>query len=445
MSFLHSAIVRVFAGGTAFIVLAAGVIFTYQYFQSQYVLVASDPAFAAQIGEQLLEILLVVGVAASVLAALLLYTLLSIRVAATHIAETLTSDLAWSREQFRRFYDLSPVPYLLVTPQGVIDRPNKAALRFFGLTEGTLLGENLFAFLLTPEKEARLDFLREHLKRRMPIEQVEVKARKKNGEIRWTLLSIEDISTPGSGAHLGLVTLVDIHEQKELERIKTEFLSLASHQLRAPLANLKWYIDFLLHRRSEQLTDEIRKYLDQMQARNEDMIDLVNMLLNMSRVEMGRVKVEKAPADLSVVLGSILEEVQPAAVEKQIELSSTIPQSVPTVTDQKLVRIVAQNLLTNAIRYTPENGSVEVTLGVEQKMVHLMVRDTGVGIPPEEQGKIFSKLYRASNAQQMEANGTGLGLYMSKSLIEAMGGTIGFTTELGKGTTFTVTLPVELQ
>lgn len=438
---LQSVFVRTFAALTSGIILSAAVFFAHTYFEDQYILIAADSTRAIAVSTQLLDILFILGVVAALLFALLVYTLLSMRVAATHIAATMTSDIAWSREQFRRFYDLSPVPYLLVTPKGTVDRPNKATVRFFGLTEEQLIGENLFAFLTAPEKENRLPFIREQVARRIPINQVEVQARKKSGEVRWILLSIEDISTPGSDARMGLATFVDIHEQKELERIKTEFLSLASHQLRAPLANLKWYIDFLLHRRSEQLTEEIQKYLLQMNARNEDMIDLVNTLLNMSRVEMGRVKVEKQPTDLSQLANGILEELETARAEKNITLTRTYPDSLPLQTDTKLVRIVFQNLVTNALRYTPEGGSVTVTMGIEKGEAHIIVSDTGVGIPAEEQGKIFSKLYRASNAQKIEASGTGLGLYMSKALVEALGGAIGFTTKEGEGTTFTVTLP----
>jgi PAS domain S-box-containing protein len=441
MTVVQSVGTRMVAALVAFGIILIGVGLTWRYFDSAYVLVAADASAAISISSALLETLLMLGVVAATLFALVVYVLLSVRVSATHLAHNMVGDLSWSREQFRRFYELSPVPYIIVTSTGIIDRPNKASLRFFGLTEEQLRGENLFAFLVPPEKENRIPFIQEQVKRRMPVEQVEVQARRKNGEVRWTLISVGDISVPGTKAHNGLVTLVDIHEQKELERIKTEFLSLASHQLRAPLANLKWYIGFLLQRRSEQLTDEVRKYLHQMLARNEDMIELVNTLLNMSRVEMGKVKVEKAQTDLTILANSIIEEVTPAAAAKKIHIVPAYPDSIPLVTDTKLVRIVVQNLLTNAIRYTPENGTVDVQMALENKKAVILVTDTGVGIPPSEQDKIFTKMYRATNAQQMEASGTGLGLYMSKSLIEAMGGTIGFTTKEGKGTTFTVTLP----
>ena len=107
---------------------------------------------------------------------------------------------------------------------------------------------------------------------------IETQVKLDTGEVRWVLLSIEDISTQGS-ENSGLVTLVDIHEQKELERVKTEFLSLASHQLRSPLSNLKWYIDFLLKRRRDQMSPEVQEYLQKMYRRNTDMAELVNTLV----------------------------------------------------------------------------------------------------------------------------------------------------------------------
>jgi len=250
---------------------------------------------------------------------------------------------------------------------------------------------------------------------------------------------VEYIRNP-QGDFYALLTLVDIHEQKELDRIKTEFLSLASHQLRAPLANLKWYMDFLLVRRASALNEEITDYLKKMYRRNEDMIDLVNTLLNMSRIEMGRVTVQKESTNVSSLAKSVVEEMGPQAKEKQIQLSADIPEDIVIHTDGRLLRIIMQNLLSNGVRYTPQGGQVTIQIERGSKKLSIHVRDTGIGIPPEEQGRIFQKMYRAANAKEMEANGNGIGLYMCKALAESMGGNITFTTSLGQGTTFTVEL-----
>lgn len=441
MPILTSVVARLFAATIALIPLVGALVLARQYYADQYILFALDPAAASAISTELLDLLLILGVAGAFVAALLVYTLLSLRVSALTLAHGMTEDITYSREQFRRFYEMSPVPYVLINEKGFIDRPNKAALRFFGKNEEQLIGNDLFTLLSSPDKKEKVNLIRARVLRRIPVDQEEVMAERADGQVRWVLFSCGDIATPGSSAHSGLVTLVDIHEQKELERIKTEFLSLASHQLRSPLANLKWYIDFLLHRRSAELTDNVRTYLIRMNERNEDMIDLVNTLLNMSRVEMGRVKVDLTQTDLAHTATSVLEELAEEAKRKAIVVTREFPDTMVTKSDSKLVRIVFQNLVSNALRYTQENGKVTVRIEKRSSGFVMSVTDTGVGIPLEEQGKIFSKLYRATNARAIEANGNGIGLYMSKALVEALGGTIGFTTELGKGTTFTVTLP----
>ena len=233
---------------------------------------------------------------------------------------------------------------------------------------------------------------------------------------------------------------MDIHEQKELERVKTEFLSLASHQLRAPLSNLKWYMDFLLKRRTDQMSPEVQEYMHKMYRRNNDMAELVNTLLNMSRIEMGRIKVEKEQADVADIMKSVVEELENEATDKKIALESSYSGDSIMHTDRRLVRIILQNLLSNAFRYTNEGGKVHVRMLASSAKIRIEVEDSGIGIPPDEQSKIFSKMYRAENAKAFEANGNGIGLYMCKELVENMGGEISFISRMNEGTTFFVDL-----
>lgn len=431
---------RIIAALVSFLVLGSSVWYIDRYFSSLQVLAAYDPSYAALVLDHELTVLLVVSVIASFLFSLLLYLIFTIRIQARQMAFTMSRDISFSKEQFRRFYELSPVPYLLIDDARTIRRPNKASLRFLGLTEEEIIGKTLFSFLSLPERAEGIELLEERVSRKIAIEQKEVLVSRANGEVRWALLSIEDLSVPGSSEHASLVTLVDIHEQKELERIKTEFLSLASHQLRAPLANLKWYIDFLLTRRKDKIDADIEGYLRKMYRRNEDMIDLVNTLLNLSRIEMGRIKVERETVDVCTLAHGVVEELEPAAREKEIHITLEAPDALLYETDGKLVRIILQNLLSNAIRYTNTGGAVRLHIEKKGGTAHIEVEDTGIGIPPEEQAKVFSKLYRASNAQAMEVNGNGIGLYMCKALAEGLGGTITFTSTLGKGTTFAVEL-----
>ncbi len=432
---------RVFASILALFVLFFGASFAYFYFDNKYSALVVNPEYAVSAARDILRILIMVSTTAIILFALLIYAVLSTQAAARRMAYKISKDISFSKEQFRRFYELSPVPYLLINSNGIITKPNKASLRFFGRVEDELIGENIFQFLTHPEHEEKILRYKDRVSRRIPIEQKEIQVKLDSGEVRWALLSIEDITTPGLSKHNGLVTLVDIHEQKELERIKTEFLSLASHQLRSPLSNLKWYIDFLLQRRRDQMSEEVQGYLEKMYRRNLDMIELVNTLLNLSRIEMGRVKVEKEETDLKEVAQSVIEELEPQAKDKKLSLETSYTGDLSIKTDSRLIRIILQNLLSNAFRYTKEGGSVFVRLIGSGEFVRMEVEDTGVGIPPDEQGRIFSKLYRASNAKKIEANGNGIGLYMCKELAEALGGNITFVSELNKGTVFTIKLP----
>lgn len=413
------------------------------YFSLTFDRYALLPQATENLADTLTTIILALGVGLAAALAVVLYLGLTVRSRAEAIASELTEDIAFSREQFRQFYELSPVPYLLVSPAGNIDRPNKAAIRFFGTTTEALTGADFFQYLVPEdtEKPHEIESLQEKLKRRMPVTKQEIQITAKDGAIRWILLSIGTISTEGSDAFWGLITLVDITEQKELDRVKTEFISLASHQLRTPLSNVKWYIEFILLKKSEGLGDEVRKLLGEIGLRNQQMIDLVNTLLNLSRIEMGRAVVEKEDTDISALITDVLGELTVQAEQKSIVLKREYEEGVHATTDPRLLRVVIQNLLSNALRYTPAEGSVTLSMRRMSSGLVVDVSDTGCGIPPEEKGKIFTKLYRASNAKLIEANGNGIGLYMSKELIEAMGGTIDFTSELDKGTTFTIVLP----
>jgi len=435
----YAYMVRLLAGIISILVLSGGVFLTLRYFESNEILLQTNPERALEVAHTVLVYFLIAAVGAVLFFALLVYAVLSRRVLARKLAYKLSQDALLSQEQFRKLYELSPVPYLIVAQDGSIERPNTASLRFLGFSYEELVGKNLFTFLSTPEHPEKIGIYHEQANRRVPLDKKEVLVSPQNKPPRWALLSVQDLS--GSyGTHRGLATLVDIHEQKELDRVKTEFLSLASHQLRAPLANLKWYIDFLLKRRADALNQEVTSYLNKMYRRNEDMIELVNTLLNVSRVEMGRVKVEREQVDVSALVKSVIEELEPAVQEKGLVFNPDIKDGITLETDGRLVRIVLQNLMTNAIRYTPQGGSICIRMTMGKGGVDVEVQDTGIGIPPEEQGHIFQKLYRAANAREVEVNGNGIGLYMCKALLESMGGSIGFTSTVGEGTTFTVHL-----
>lgn len=243
-----------------------------------------------------------------------------------------------------------------------------------------------------------------------------------------------------------VVVFEDKSKEYEVDKMKSEFVSIASHQLRTPLTGIKWMISLLLNGQAGKLTQKQLEFLHNIDSSNERMIQLVNDLLNVSRIEsLNAKKLEKTACDLKTLIGDAINEQQ--GIAKQMGVRITMEDAPATVSaivagDHDKLYQVMMNLVNNAIKYSKKGGSVHVGCVVEGSFIKVSFRDSGIGIPKAQQSKIFQKFFRADNAVQNIATGTGLGLYYVKTVVEAHGGSIRFASEPEKGTTFYLTLPL---
>lgn len=237
----------------------------------------------------------------------------------------------------------------------------------------------------------------------------------------------------------------DITREAEVDRAKSEFVSLASHQLKTPLTSIRWLTEALMSGTLGTMAPDQQKYITNIHQAVLQMIAMVNDLLNVSRIELNKIATQIEELDAEQMARNVISEQMHDADMKQISLSFACEKDLPHVfADRNSLRMVFQNLVSNAIKYTQKGGlvSVDLTTGGKHDSIFLTVTDNGIGIPKADQGRIFEKMHRASNAQIQVADGTGLGLYVIKTVIEKAGGSIRFTSTEGKGSIFYVTLPL---
>jgi len=234
----------------------------------------------------------------------------------------------------------------------------------------------------------------------------------------------------------------DITQEKEIDVAKSTFVSLASHQLRTPLTSIRWALETVQLEAGKTLTKDQQAFLDTALYSTKQLSGLVRELLNVSRIDTGRLSVNPEPTKLTRVVRDVLSDIDVERRHKSIRIIAKLSSAVPAISfDPILVRQVVLNFLTNALKYTPANSVVRVVCTREGKKVRFSVTDSGIGIPAAEQPQIFQRFFRASNARAHQEDGSGLGLYLAKMLVQLSGGDIGFTTQEGKGSTFWFTLP----
>jgi len=229
----------------------------------------------------------------------------------------------------------------------------------------------------------------------------------------------------------------------QANKMKTEFVSIASHQLRTPLAGVRWSLNLFDSGHLGQLTEEQKNFFVLIKEGNERMIRLVNDLLDVSRIEMGRVILVPRQTNLYILVEKIIKNFAPLCQASNMQIILDADETLPTVySDPDKLYMVIQNLIDNAIKYSKGKGEVKITMKQEGRLIKTSIKDSGVGIPAKQQKFIFQKFFRSDNVMKYQTAGTGLGLFIAKSIIEQSKGKIWFESVEGQGTTFYFTLPI---
>jgi PAS domain S-box-containing protein len=320
---------------------------------------------------------------------------------------------------------------------------NSAATYITGYSRYELIGQKAGKAWGGNMKRSIYKRLWKTIKEKKHVFREELDNKRKNGEKYIADVTISPILDEQGDVMFYVGIERDITKAKEVEKMKNEFISLASHQLRTPLTAMKWLIELMVDGEGGKLSKEHKEMVDSINQSNERMIKLVNSLLNVSRIESGRIIVEPMATNIKDLVKGVISEVQIKANEKNQNIVFSCHPNLPSINiDPKLVRNVYQNLLTNAIRYSPKNSDITVIISKDSKNLISQVSDSGFGIPSSVSDKIFQKFYRAPNAIKVETKGTGLGLYLAKQIVEASDGKIWFVSEEDKGTSFWFTLPL---
>jgi signal transduction histidine kinase len=230
----------------------------------------------------------------------------------------------------------------------------------------------------------------------------------------------------------------------EVNRLKSEFVRLVAHELRTPLTAITGYVALLLEDDGSQLAGHQREYLGMVQRNAERLVNLIDDLLDIARLEAGTIALQRTALDLVPLIQGVTGLLRPQFEAKGQRLTVDLAPALPAVWgDAARVTQILTNLLANAHKYTPPDGSIRITARGEEGRVRVNVQDTGIGLSPEDQAQLFTPFFRAQHEATQGVGGTGLGLAITRALVERHGGTITVTSTLGQGSTFSVTLPTQ--
>ena len=344
--------------------------------------------------------------------------------------------------KFSQAVESATDPIAIITPSGNVTYANQARATLLCITMKDMVGAHILSPYRKKTVKKDIDDFELALRAGRAFGSENFTGVRTDGSVFEAAISIFPVREKGVVSFFTSLEQ-DITKRKDIDRAKTEFVSLASHQLRTPLTSIRWYSEMLLKENERLLSDRDRKYLSEIYNANRRMVELINALLNVSRIDLGAFAINPHPTNLPSLVESVIAEILPQTTTKHIRVRKDWPADLAVVSvDPQLFRVVFQNLISNAVKYTRPGGLISIAMKKDGGSIIFSVADDGIGIPEKERERIFTKLFRADNARELDPDGTGLGLYIVKAIMEASGGEIRFESKEGQGTTFYGIIPI---
>jgi PAS domain S-box-containing protein len=353
------------------------------------------------------------------------------------------NNIPISLEIFKSAVDQASDHIIITNSNGIIVYANKSVGKTTGYTSEEIIGN-------TPKLWGQqMDILFYHtlwntISNKKKHYYGQLINKRKNGEIYDAEIHISPILDTNGNIIFYIGIEQDITKQKAVDKMKSEFISLAAHQLRTPLTAIKWQLELALENSKEVISESQKIRLMKIADSNERMISLVDALLTVSHLETGSIVITPIKMQINPIIEQCIEECKNKYHNRHHDIQYVIDSLIPEVPlDKILFEQIVQNFLTNAIKYSLPNTHIDIHVVLENNdQIKIIIKDNGFGIPEKQKELIFSRFFRADNSKLIETDGTGLGLYLSKKIVEAYGGTIGFESIENKGSTFWFTVPV---
>jgi PAS domain S-box-containing protein len=383
------------------------------------------------------------------------------------MSQYIRNPVSEAERRLGELLESAPDAILEFDEEGRIVLLNRMAEQLFGYTREELLGQTVEALL--PEalrdlhKKHRSEYLIHPVTRPMGSG-LRLEARRKDGSLFPVEISLSPVQ---SGAVRVTAIIRDITERREMEdqlraiqekyihelelrnreseqanHLKTEFLSNMSHELRSPLHTVIGFADLLAEESDGTLNEKQRRFLSHIRKDSVHLLDLINDVLDLSKIEAGRLELRYETFRIDAVIEDALSSVRPRASAKSLEIGTDVYLGDPVFADRVRCKQILHNLLTNAIKFTPEGGQVRVQAARNGCFAQISVLDTGIGIPEDQHQAVFDKFHQVRVGIQGGIEGSGLGLAICKGLVEQHDGKIWLTSESGKGSCFTFTIPL---